>query len=288
MALASHPAPAPILSIVSHTLRAYSIFRIYRHTPRTEQFTSTDGSDRIFHPVRLGPRLPRQNHLYRSGVGAPHGRSHGRTGLEPDQICALRHLSHLQTPKMPPLPDLRPLYMRNGPPLSLDEQLYRNRQPQTLYSLFTLRMDASGLLLVVFAVNYFFCATEECVFTPVLVQLVRVMSFLSVGALLFTSNMIANVTWGIMTGTGTIDRMKRTENNTVWDSDEESIPLTDVFGIGGWYTWPFPIDPLFDDYDRVMGYSSTQRLLREKTMREDSTSSVNSSMGNAGGCFENA
>jgi len=140
---------------------------------------------------------------------------------------------------------------------------------------------------VVFSVNYFFCATEECVFTPVLVQLVRVMSFLSVGALLFTSNMIANVTWGIMTGTGTIDRMKRTENNTVWDSDEESIPLTDVFGIGGWYTWPFPIDPLFDDYDRVMGYSSTQRLLREKTLREDSTSSVNSSMGNAGGCFEN-
>lgn len=145
----------------------------------------------------------------------------------------------------------------------------------------------SAYSFVMFAINYFFCAAEECVFTPLLVQLVRFMAFLSIVALLFTSNMIANVTWGIMTGTGTIDRMKKTENNTVWDSDEESIPLTDVFGIGAWYTWPLPIDPLFDDYDRVMGYSTPQRLLRERTLRETNTPSVISSMGNAGG-FLNA
>ncbi|EJK72772.1 hypothetical protein THAOC_05658 [Thalassiosira oceanica] len=47
-------------------------------------------------------------------------------------------------------------------------------------------------------------------------------------------------------------------------SDEEPIPLKDVFGIGGIWTWPFPVDPVFDDYDRVMGYSTPQRLHREQ------------------------
>lgn len=51
-------------------------------------------------------------------------------------------------------------------------------------------------------------------------------------------------------------------------SDEEPIPLKDVFGIAGYHTWPFPVDPVFDDYDRVMGYSMPQRLLREQQFME--------------------
>jgi len=140
---------------------------------------------------------------------------------------------------------------------------------------------------VVFGMNYFFCASEECVFTPVLVQLVRVMTLMSVGALIFSTNMIINVTYGIMTGTGTIDRMKKSENNTVWDSDEESIPLKDVFGIAGWYTWPFPVDPLFEDYDKVMGYSTTQRLLREQAARDSKNFLSNCSVAGSVGGFEN-
>eukprot|EP00586_Coscinodiscus_wailesii_P017669 CAMPEP_0172505086 /NCGR_PEP_ID=MMETSP1066-20121228/183578_1 /TAXON_ID=671091 /ORGANISM="Coscinodiscus wailesii, Strain CCMP2513" /LENGTH=71 /DNA_ID=CAMNT_0013281555 /DNA_START=318 /DNA_END=529 /DNA_ORIENTATION=+ len=68
-----------------------------------------------------------------------------------------------------------------------------------------------------------------------------------------------------MTGIGTIDRLKKKANNTMLDSDEEPIPFRDVFGVGGFHTWLLPIDPLFEDFDRVMGYSTPQRLLRESS-----------------------
>ena len=112
------------------------------------------------------------------------------------------------------------------------------------------------------------CADESCTFNPVLIHLVRVMTVLAVGAFLFTSSMLMNVCYGLMTGIGTIDRLKKKATNTMSQSDEEPIPLKDVFGIAGYYTWPFPVDPIFDDYDRLMGYSSPQRLLREQQLME--------------------
>ncbi len=125
---------------------------------------------------------------------------------------------------------------------------------------------ASFYALLIFGFNYFFCGNEECIFPNGLVHLVRIMTLLCVGALIFTSNMIVSVLWGIMTGMGTIDRLKKQELDTIEESEEEPVPWTDVFGIGAYWTWILPIDPLFDDYDRVMGYASTQRLLREKNM----------------------
>lgn len=122
----------------------------------------------------------------------------------------------------------------------------------------------SALCLLLLGWNYFFCADEECTFTTVLVQLVRFMTVLSIMAFLFTSSMLMNVCYGLMTGIGTIDRLKKKSTNTMEDSDEEQIPLKDVFGIGPYYTWPFPVDPALEDYDRVMGYSTPQRLLREQ------------------------
>eukprot|EP00585_Thalassiosira_rotula_P012116 CAMPEP_0196138600 /NCGR_PEP_ID=MMETSP0910-20130528/6185_1 /TAXON_ID=49265 /ORGANISM="Thalassiosira rotula, Strain GSO102" /LENGTH=123 /DNA_ID=CAMNT_0041399225 /DNA_START=144 /DNA_END=515 /DNA_ORIENTATION=+ len=94
------------------------------------------------------------------------------------------------------------------------------------------------------------------------------MTFLCIGAFLFTSSMLMNVTYGLMTGIGTIDRLKKKATNTMSQSDEEPIALKDVFGIAGFHTWPFPIDPVFDDYDRVMGYSTPQRLVREQQFME--------------------
>ena len=122
--------------------------------------------------------------------------------------------------------------------------------------------------LIIFAGDYFLCATEECTFSSVLVQLVRVMTLLCIVTLLFTSSMLMNVTYGIMTGIGTIDRLKKKADDTVYTSEEEPIPLEDIFGIAGYWTWPIPIDPIFPDYDRVMGYSIPQRLIREK-QRDD-------------------
>ena len=51
-------------------------------------------------------------------------------------------------------------------------------------------------------------------------------------------------------------------------SDEEPIPLKEIFGIAGYHTWMFPIDPVFEDYDQVMGFSMPQRLAREQQLME--------------------
>lgn len=132
----------------------------------------------------------------------------------------------------------------------------------------------SAFSLLIFGWNYFLCFDEQCMFTPVLIQLVRAMTIICIGTFLFTSSMIMNVTYGIMTGIGTIDRLKKKANNTILQATDEPILLKDIFGIGGYYTWPFPIDPLFEDYDRVMGYSTPQRLLREQQQKKATTTTT--------------
>jgi hypothetical protein len=122
--------------------------------------------------------------------------------------------------------------------------------------------------LSLFGWNYFFCDDEVCTFHPIVVHLVRVMTLLCVGAFLFTSSMLMNVCYGLMTGIGTIDRLKKKATNTMSQSDEEPIPLKDVFGIQGFHTWPFPMDPIFEDYDVAMGYCMPQRLDRERQFME--------------------
>ena len=88
-----------------------------------------------------------------------------------------------------------------------------------------------------------------------------------------------------MTGVGTIDRLKKKATNTMHDSDEEPIDLKDIFGIGPFIMWFIPTDPLFDDYDKVMGYSTPQRLLREQILREkqQEATGIKSSAANGGG-----
>jgi hypothetical protein len=135
-----------------------------------------------------------------------------------------------------------------------------------LFLIYTWTCAAYSLAL--FGWNYFFCADEDCTFHPVVLHLVRVMTLLAIGAFLFTSSMLMNVCYGIMTGIGTIDRLKKKATNTMSQSDEEPIQLIDVFGIGGLWTWPLPMDPVFEDYDRVMGYTMPQRLDRERQLTE--------------------
>jgi hypothetical protein len=115
-----------------------------------------------------------------------------------------------------------------------------------------------------FGYNYFLCSSERCQFTIVLVQLVRAMTIICICTLLFTSSMLMNVTYGVITGIGTIDRLKRKATDTLFLSEDEPVDLQDIFGIAGRWTWPLPIDPVFEDYDRVLGYSTPQRLLREQ------------------------
>lgn len=131
-----------------------------------------------------------------------------------------------------------------------------------LFLLYT--WTACALALLLFAVNYFFCAGIQCEFTQVEQMLVRIMSVLSLGALLFTSSMLMNVIFTILTGATTIDRLKMKATNTWSQSTLPETPLTDIFGIGPWWTRFLPMDPIFDDYDRIMGYATRQRLLRQQ------------------------
>jgi hypothetical protein len=140
-----------------------------------------------------------------------------------------------------------------------------------LFLVYTWLCNAMALSLLGW--NYFFCVSEECTFTVLLVQLARITTFLSAASLLFTSSMIMNVTYGIMTGIGTIDRLKKKAMDTMQDSEEEPIALVDIFGIAGYHTWFLPIDPVFEDYDRVLGFSTPQRLLREQ-MKEKVSSNL--------------
>lgn len=131
--------------------------------------------------------------------------------------------------------------------------------------------------LLLFGINYFFCGSDDCTFDGIVVQLVRVMTLLCIFALIFTSNMLVNVVWAVMTGLGTIDRLKmendaRKKGNFSISQEDfmgEPMSLTDIFGIGAYWTWILPMDPMFEDHDRVMRYSTTQRLLREKNEREE-------------------
>jgi hypothetical protein len=122
----------------------------------------------------------------------------------------------------------------------------------------------SVLSLTFFGYNYFFCANESCMYNVILTQLVRIMTVLSIGSLLFTSSMLMNVIYGIMTGIGTIDRLKKKASYSMTESDEAPLPLVHIFGINPYYTWPLPVDPIFPNYDTVMGYTTPQRLLREQ------------------------
>lgn len=131
------------------------------------------------------------------------------------------------------------------------------------------------MALLLLGWNYFVCDDVDCEFTPVLTQLVRLMTVLCTGSFMFTSSMIMNVCYGIMTGIGTIDRLKKKATSTMMESDEEPIELVDVFGIGPCYTWLLHMDPIFEDFDRVMGYSTPQRLLRGQLRVENPYYNIN-------------
>lgn len=133
---------------------------------------------------------------------------------------------------------------------------------------------ASVFSLLIFGATFAVCNNSHdeaaaCTTSPILLHLIRVMTIICIGALLFTSNMLMTVVYTVLTGLTTIDRLKRNANNTLVLSDEEPMKLEDIFGIQGYWTWPLPIEPVFDDWDRVMGYSTTERLLREQQHQLD-------------------
>ena len=73
----------------------------------------------------------------------------------------------------------------------------------------------------------------------------------SMFALVFVTSMLYNQVYAVLTGIGTIDRMKRRARHL----HHQPVPWADVFGVDSFLLWPLPVTPTFDDEDRVLGYT---------------------------------
>ena len=84
----------------------------------------------------------------------------------------------------------------------------------------------------------------------------RAMSVICFGTLLFASSMLMNVIYGIMTGTGTIDRLKQKADATWHLSDEDPTPISHIWGTGSILGYFLPIDPVWKDFGKLHGYTT--------------------------------
>lgn len=116
--------------------------------------------------------------------------------------------------------------------------------------------------MLIFGWNYFSCASDNCQFQGLEVQLVRAMTGICLGTLLFTSSMLMSVIYGVMTGTGTIDRLKQKADATWHLADEEATRLEDIMGTGSILSWFLPVDPQWPDFGRIHGYTTTEQLVQ--------------------------
>jgi cellulose synthase/poly-beta-1,6-N-acetylglucosamine synthase-like glycosyltransferase len=121
---------------------------------------------------------------------------------------------------------------------------------------------SSALALAIFGWNYFFCADDNCQFQGLEVQLVRAVTGICIGTLLFTSSMLMNVIYGVLTGTGTIDRLKQKADSSWQTADEEAMRLEDILGTGSILSWFVPVDPLWPDFGKIHGYTTTEQLVQ--------------------------
>ncbi len=113
---------------------------------------------------------------------------------------------------------------------------------------------ATVVSMSIVAWNYYLCESVSCLFSDGMLLMCRVMTGLNLAFFVFSSSMIMNTIFGVVTGIGTIDRMKKRQANTLHYSDEEPVPLRDIFGIGPSIWWALPSDPVFEDAGRVFGW----------------------------------
>jgi hypothetical protein len=129
---------------------------------------------------------------------------------------------------------------------------------------------AAALALALFAANYFLCASEACAFAGPEIHLVRAMTCLCLGAWLFVGGMLTNVARGVVTGVGTVDRLRKRAAGRWHGAAEEPVPLRRVVGAGPVWTWWLPVDPVFDDAPDVLGYSTKKKSAKQQHRRRRS------------------
>eukprot|EP00633_Aureoumbra_lagunensis_P003129 CAMPEP_0197287388 /NCGR_PEP_ID=MMETSP0890-20130614/3689_1 /TAXON_ID=44058 ORGANISM="Aureoumbra lagunensis, Strain CCMP1510" /NCGR_SAMPLE_ID=MMETSP0890 /ASSEMBLY_ACC=CAM_ASM_000533 /LENGTH=108 /DNA_ID=CAMNT_0042756967 /DNA_START=555 /DNA_END=881 /DNA_ORIENTATION=+ len=73
---------------------------------------------------------------------------------------------------------------------------------------------------------------------------------IALATLLFVSTMMYNQIYAIVTGIGTIDRMRKRGPK----GNFAPVPWVDVFGVDPWPMYLLPTDVKYRDFHRVMGY----------------------------------
>lgn len=97
------------------------------------------------------------------------------------------------------------------------------------------------------------------------------MTVMCFATLLFVSTVCSNVIYSIVTGEGTIDRIKRKSKGD-WNSTSEAKQLKDIFGSGSVLCWWLPVDPIFShDFERVHGFAIGQDSVWKQATQLPST-----------------
>lgn len=121
---------------------------------------------------------------------------------------------------------------------------------QKNFFLFLIYTDIVSIYMyVLLALHMIDCKDFICL-TGVSLNLVRVLIFVLVFSILFTSSMILNQIYGLTSGLGTIDRMKLKKNEP---EDGIPVPFEHVFGAFG-LSYFLPFDPVFADEEAVYHY----------------------------------
>lgn len=105
------------------------------------------------------------------------------------------------------------------------------------------------------AYMYVLCAIlllDDSITIQPLLGMVRVVVFVLVFSMLFTSAMIFNQVYGIQTGFGTIDRMKMKSSEVL--KNQKSTPILHVLGKFSW-RWFLPVAVLHESPDDVFRYT---------------------------------
>jgi ribosomal protein L40E len=120
-----------------------------------------------------------------------------------------------------------------------------NQKHFMLFLLYTIVEAVYALALI--ATNYSNGATYP---SAACSGLVAALLAVSIATLMFVATMMYNQIYAIVTGIGTIDRMRKRGPK----GNFAPVPWVDVFGVDPWPMYLLPTDVKYRDFHRVMGY----------------------------------
>lgn len=126
---------------------------------------------------------------------------------------------------------------------------------QKNFILFLIYTDlASIYFYVTLVIHLIACDAIDCsAFAGSNLVIARVLVFVLLFGMVFTTSMIASQLYGLCTGRGTIDRLKSKDFDHMSSTSSKPVPFAHVFGMR-WISFVCPLAPTFADEDAVFKY----------------------------------